>query len=90
MEQILRASPQRFITAIDRSGILSTALGSGLGGSRKQRLDHLVAQDHEGGQSPQALRERLVTPGAAEALNDLFAAKFFQIVAGLDRANDSC
>jgi hypothetical protein len=52
---------------------------------REQRLDGFVSEYQERGDRPKTGGGCLVTPAVADATNDLFAAKFLQIIGGVAR-----
>ena len=69
-----------FGLAVDGSWVLSSMGGGEFLSSGQQRFDGLVAEHEQGSDGPQARRNGFVATGRADPLDDLFTAKFLQIV----------
>jgi len=52
----------------------------------EEGLDSLVAENDQGCHRPETGREGLVASGVADPADDVFAAKFLQIVSGVPGA----
>jgi hypothetical protein len=52
-------------------------------GGGEERFDGLVAENEQGDDRPETAGERFVAAGAADAANDVLAAKLFQIISGV-------
>ena len=68
------------VVAIYGSWVLSSVGGSDFLNGGEQRLDGFVSERQQGGDRAQPGRDGLVTTRRADALHDLFAAEFLQIV----------
>jgi len=74
------------VVGIDLFGVVRAACGTQRLGGREQRLDGFVSEYQERGDGAKTGRGWLVAPAVADARNDLFAAKFLQIIGGMARA----
>jgi hypothetical protein len=71
------------VVGIDRFGVeLAAARVEGPGGG-EERFDSFVAENDERGDRAKPAGERFIAAGVADAANDLFAAKLFEIVGGV-------
>ena len=74
------------VVVIDGSWVLSSVGRGDVLRGGKQRFDGFVPKHEQGGDRPQAGRDRLIATGRADPLDDLFAAEFLQIVSCLERS----
>ena len=83
MEDALHGKLYGIVVGIDRFGVVRAAHWvKGLGGG-EERFDGLVAENEQGGDRPETAGERFVAASVADAANDVFAAKLFQIISGV-------
>ena len=80
MKDALHGESQILVVAVDGSWVLSSMGGGEFLSSGQQRFDGLVAEHEQGSDGPQARRNGFVATGRADPLDDLFTAKFLQIV----------
>ena len=83
MEDAVHGKPQGVVVGIDGFGVeLTSGRVEGLGGG-EERFDSFVAENDERGDRAKPAGERFVAASVADAANDLFAAKLFEIVGGV-------
>jgi hypothetical protein len=63
--------------------MLCASRGYGLFSRRKERLEHVVAENDEGRESPQPGRDWFVAMCTVDALHEVLGAKLLHIVGGL-------
>ena len=86
MEDALHRDLDCAVVGIDGFGVVcASGWAEGLSGS-EQGLDGLASQDDQRGHRSQAGRKWFIAAGVADPANDLFAAKFLQIIGSVARA----
>src|SRR6201997_4964861 len=80
MKDALHSESQIPVVAVDGSWMLCSTGGGEFLSSGQQRFDGLVAEHEQGSDGPQARRNGFVATGGADPLDDLFTAKFLQVV----------
>src|SRR6201997_4267128 len=71
------------VVSVDRLGVVAAASWMKRLGGGEERFDSFVAKNDERGDRAKPASERFVAARVADAANDLFAAKLFEIVGGV-------
>ena len=86
MEDALHCNLYGVVVSVDGFGVVGTAGRSEWLSGGEKGFDGFVAEHDQCGHRPQTGWQRLVASGVADAPNDVFAAKFLQIVSGVTGA----
>jgi len=83
MEDSFHCNSDGMVVGVDRFWVVRTAGWVERLSGGQEGFDGFVLEDDQRGHGPEAGRERLVAAGVADAANDVFATKFFQIISGV-------
>jgi hypothetical protein len=86
MEDALHRNSDGMVVGVDRFWVVRAAGWAEWLSGGEEGFDSFVSKDEERGHRPQTGRERLVATGMADPADDLFAAKFLEIVGGMSGA----
>ena len=86
MEDALHCNSDGLVVGVDRFWVVGAASRAKRSSGGQQGFDGFVSQDEQRGHRPEACRERLVAAGVADPPNDVFAAKFLEIISGMTGA----
>jgi len=86
MEDALHCDSDGLVVGIDGFWVVGAASWAEGSSGGEQGVDGFVLQDEQRSHRTEAGRERLVAAGVADPANDVFAAKFLQIISGMTGA----